>query len=218
MYRLALVTLSLCVALPSAAFAADRPTREERLKLCKADVGTGKTNCFPAVRVIGPAKVPTNLNYGWYVGKGHPIDESDPPAYHKLLNGLDQCAWFHDRAAWRWNPRTKICEDQFMCANTMGLFRCLDAYKPESPEEAEAKRVAVHSPIARLGEVCIRKLYKAYGDEFKRDSHGSQWLSDKALGELSEAFSHCKPLQPLRGFEAELVRLKRGADFKAVKK
>ena len=39
-------------------------------------------------------------------------------------------------------------------------------------------------------------------------------MTDKALGELSDAFSHCKPLQPLKGFEAELVRLKRGADFK----
>ena len=167
--------------------------------------------------MFGSKKLPTNLHYGWYVGKGHPIAEDDPPPYTKLLNGLDQCAWFHDRAAWRWNPRTKVCEGQFMCANTIGLFRCLDAYKPESPEEAEALRVATHT-IARVGEVCIRRLYKAYGDEFSKDAHGSQWMSDKSLNELSDAFSHCKPLQPLRGFEVELARLKRGLDFKPLKK
>ena len=215
MRRLALVALSF--TLTSAALASERPTRDERLKLCKADVGAGNTACYPTTKVFGSSKMPINIQYGWYVGKGHPINESDPPPYSKLLNGLDQCAWFHDRAAWRWNPRTKICENQMMCANTIGLFRCLDAYQPESPEEVEAKRLATHT-IARVGEVCIRKLYKDYGDEFKRDAHGSQWMSDKSLRELSEAFSHCKPLQPLRGFEAELARLKLGTDFKPLKK
>jgi hypothetical protein len=217
MYRLAFVALSLCLAVPAAALADDRPSREERLKMCKADIGTGKTNCFPAPKAIGPAKFPTNLNYGWYVGKGHPIDEANPPPYHKLLNGLDQCAWFHDRAAWRWNPHTRFCEGQNMCANTLGLMRCVEAYQPETPEEVEAKRLITKSPLSKLPEACIRKLYKSYGDEFKKDSHGSMWMTDKSLNELSEAFSHCKPLQPLRGFEAELARLKRGADFKPKK-
>ncbi len=211
--RLALTALSLCGALTSAAVALERPSREERMALCKADIGTGKTACYPTAKVFGLKKLPTNLYYGWYVGKHHPSDENEPPPYLKLLNGLDQCAWFHDRGAWRWNPRTKVCEHQFMCANTIGLFRCLDAYQPESPEEVEAKRIATHT-IARVGEVCIRRLYKAYGDDFKRDEHGSQWMSDKSLHELSDAFSHCKPLQPLRGFEAELNRLQRGPDFK----
>jgi len=214
--RLALAALSFSIAITSAALAIERPPREERLAQCKADVGTGKTACYPTPKLFGPKKLPTNLHYGWYVGKGHPIAENDPPPYSKLLNGLDQCAWFHDRAAWRWNPRTKVCEGQFMCANTIGLFRCLDAYKPESPAEAEAKRLATHT-IARVGEVCIRGLYKEYGDEFKPDKQGSQWMSDKSLNELSDAFSHCRPLQPLRGFEAELARLKRGPDFKRLK-
>ena len=212
MYRLAPLALSLLFALPSPA--ADRPSREDRLNLCKADSGTGKTDCLPVPKVFGSAKVPTNLRYGWYVGKGHPSVESDTPPYSKLLNGLDQCAWFHDRGAWRWNPRTKVCEDQVMCANTMGLFRCMGAYQPESAGEAKAKWLVTQSPIARVAEICIRKLYKPYGAEFMRDSHGPQWMTDKSLNELSDVFSHCKPLQPLSGFEAELARLNRGADFK----
>ena len=208
-----LLSFSLAALLATAATALERPPREQRMAACQADVGKGKTACFPTPELSGPKALPLNAKYGWYFGKGHPSDEQDPPPYTKLLNGFDQCAWFHDRAAWRWNPRTKLCEGQNMCANTVGLLRCLDAYQPESPAETQAKKLAMHG-FLRLGETCVRKLYKTYGAEFQRDAHGSQWLNDKSLRELSEAFSHCKPLQPVRGFEEELTRLKLGANFK----
>ena len=80
---------------------------------------------------------------------------------------------------------------------------------------SSAAHLKTESDIARYWEAC--KLYKAYRDEFQRDPRGSQWMSDKSLNELSDAFSHCKPLQPPRGFEAELTRLRRGTDFEPLK-
>lgn len=213
MFLRTIVPLSLAALLATSATALDRPPLEQRIAACQADVGKGKTACYPTPVLSGLKELPLNAKYGWCVGKGHPSDEKDPPPYTKLLNGLDQCAWFHDRAAWRWNPRTKICEDQFMCANTVGLLRCMDAYQPQSPEEKHAKEVAMHSML-RLGETCVRPLYKTDGTEFQKDAHGAEWLNDKSLRELSAAFSHCKPLQPIRGFEAELTRLKLGPNFK----
>ena len=199
--------------LATSAFAIQRPPRAERLAQCQADANHAKYRCHAKPKAIGSKKMPLNINYGWYVGKSHPLSDRDPPHYTKLLNGLDQCAWFHDRGGWRWNPRTRVCENWAMCSNTIGLFRCLDAYKPETPDETEAKSIAMRS-IGRVGEICIRKLYKNYGVQFVRDRHGSQWLSDKALHELSDAFTHCKPGQTIPGFDVVLKRLKRALNFK----
>ena len=64
--------------------------------------------------------------YGSYE-RGDTYISEIPGLRDKLLNGLDQCAWFHDRGAWRWNPRSSTCEDQTQCSNTLGLVRCLTA-------------------------------------------------------------------------------------------
>src|SRR4051812_48251068 len=105
----AMLAFGALISLASAGLALDRPPRQERLAQCKADVGTGKTACYPTI-LPGSKFTPASFKYGWYVGKGHPSDESNPPPYTKLLNGIDQCAWIHDRGGWRWNPRTKVCE------------------------------------------------------------------------------------------------------------
>src|SRR5260221_137127 len=68
--RAALLAHSFFIALASAALAIERPPREERMAQCKADVGTGKTACYPTLKTFGPKKLPTNIHYGWYVGKG----------------------------------------------------------------------------------------------------------------------------------------------------
>src|SRR5205814_503985 len=94
-------------------------TAEQRLLECKAAGGGFK--CYAAVNMPLERGIPTNCLYGWSVGKGHPESNSNPPAYDKMLNALDQCAWFHDRGAWRYNPHTHVCEKWEMCSNSMGL-------------------------------------------------------------------------------------------------
>jgi len=173
-----------------------RPSRADREKACKGDKDF---RCESTTKYVGAKKLPINVFYGWNVGKSHPFSDSKPPPYGRLLNGLDQCGWFHDRGAWRWNPRTKVCEGLFMCSNTIGLWKCASAYKPETTAEREAKDGMMRS-IGRIGEICIRPLYKNYGVQFVKDRHGSQWLSDKAVAELADSFVKCKPAMAIPGF------------------
>ncbi len=128
------------------------------------------------------------------------VPATDPPGYDLLLNGLDQCAWFHDRGAWRWNPRSKSCEDPTHCSNTLGLLHCLNAYQPEGNEGAAARKLALRS-IGRVADVCLTKLYKEYGTRFVRDEHGSQWLSPASVRELAQALARCPPGTPTPGWD-----------------
>jgi hypothetical protein len=176
-----------------------RPARGERAQQCDALANDAKYACHSKAKIVGSHAVPANLYYGWNAGAGFPVSDTDPPSYDKLLNGLDQCAWFHDRGAWRWNPRTHLCETFAMCSNAIGLWKCVSNYQPETPEEERAKTAMLHS-IGRVSETCIRKLYKDYGFEFARDVHGSQWLSDKSERELTDAFKRCKPGMAIPGF------------------
>ena len=204
-----MLAAALAAALSCTAFGAlaDRPDRATRLKLCESYKSNTNLKCYPKVDATGTKVLALNLHYGWHVGKSHPISNDNPPSYDKLLNGMDQCAWYHDRGAWRWNPRTKVCEGTFMCANTVGLFRCLSDYKPETKDEQDAKDVAMHS-LGRMGETCIRALYKDYGHGFFQDAHGSQWLKKEAVKELAEAFDHCGPGMAIPGYDK--VRAKAG--------
>ena len=180
----AVFTLSLCLATTARA---DRGTVDQRLAACKAAGETGNYRCFATPKLDKEV----NLFYGWNVGKGHPINDQDPPSHDKLLNGLDQCGWYHDRGAGRWNPHTKFCEGTFMCANSVFLYRCMNSYQPANAAEASAKKEAMHR-VAAL-KSCIPKLYKDYGVGWVKDAHGSSWLSPKAEHELAEAFHRCKP-------------------------
>jgi hypothetical protein len=179
-----------------------RPSREERMKQCQAEP---QSVCYAAPKLMSSK---FNAFYGWNVGRGHPSLARPLPGYDKLLNGLDQCAWFHDRGAWRWNPRTHVCEHEFMCANSVGLLRCMEAYEPESPDEKEAKAKLMHSTM-RLLELCVRKLYKQYGVGFVRDERGSQWLSAQAVRELADSMRRCAPTMEVVGFEVLTKHLKK---------
>jgi len=187
----------LCTA--AAAQAEGRPDANARLAACKAAGETGKHRCFTSPQADGPV----NLRYGWNVGKGHPSSNTDPPGHDKLLNGLDQCGWYHDRGAGRWNPRTKVCEGTFMCANSMFLNRCMTSYPPANPDEVKARKEALGKLVAL--KACVPALYKSYGVEWKKDAHGSFWLSDKAEKELAESFHHCKPGMATPGWPASPV-------------
>lgn len=180
----------------AAASAADHPPRAQRLAQCAAAGKTGNHSCFTAA---APQKnLPGNLWFGWNVGAAHPSSDTDPPSYDKLLNGLDQCAWYHDRGAFRWNPRTRLCESFRMCASAVGLLRCVERYQPETKDEAEAKRLMLR--MVELNQACVPKLYADYGAEYARDRHGSQWLSPRAERELAEAFQHCPPQMATPGW------------------
>jgi hypothetical protein len=108
----------------------------QRLTECAA---AKEPNCYTKINKPMRGGLPTNCIYGWVMGKGHPASNSYPPAYDKLLNALDQCAYFHDRGAWQYNRNTTVCESWTMCSNSMGLMRCLDRDKPKNETEAAAK-------------------------------------------------------------------------------
>jgi hypothetical protein len=195
----ALLALSFVLA-ASAASGADHGTVEARIAACKAAGETGKHRCFAKPHHDGKV----NLFYGWNVGKGHPIDNNDPPPHDRLLNGLDQCGWYHDRGAGRWNPRTKVCEGTFTCANSVFLYRCLKSYPPVNADETAAKEATLKRVAPLLS--CIPKLYKEYGVEWVKDAHGSPWLSVKAEQQLAEAFHHCKPGMATPGWPTEELK------------
>ena len=180
--------LGLAFLCSAAASAGSRGPIEGRIAACKASTEKGKHRCFVKPQLDGKV----NIFYGWNVGKGHPSDDRDPPSHDKLLNGLDQCGWYHDRGAGRWNPRTRVCENAFMCANTIFLYRCMSSYQPANADEVAAKKIAMER-VAVVGKGCMPKLYRDYGVQWQRDEHGSSWLSSKAEKELAESFSHCKP-------------------------
>jgi hypothetical protein len=163
----------------------DRGTRTERIARCKAD---RQHVCYSKVQVKGPKNLPTNCLYGWNVGAQHPRPDGPPTPYLKVLNGLDQCAYFHDRSAWRWNPRTRVCERFMMCSNQVGLMRCVDAYRPRDANERAAKNCLKKS-LMKLGKACVAPLYRRYGVAFGRNG----WLTKKSVDDLKEAWTHCKP-------------------------
>jgi hypothetical protein len=198
--RYHLFALALAALLCAAAAAPARPDRAARRKLCDQMKSDPKHRCYPKAEPTPEKDRPLSLRYGWAMGAGHPASVTDPPGYDLLLNGLDQCAWFHDRGAWRWNPRSRSCEDQTQCSNTLGLVRCLGAYQPEGTEGAAARKLALRS-IGRIGDVCLTKLYKEYGTRFARDEHGSQWLSPASVQELAQALAQCPATMPTPGWD-----------------
>ncbi len=199
--------LAVC-AVALGAHALDRGTVEQRKAECRAAGESGKHRCFASSHPDGKV----NLFYGWNVGKGHPIDDNDPPDHKFLLNGLDQCGWYHDRGAGRWNPHTKVCEGTFMCANSVFLYNCMKSYPPANAEEAAEKKKAMER-VAAL-KACVPKFYKTYGVGWTRDAHGSYWMSQKAEEELLESFAHCKPGMKTPGYPPDWIQ-QRLAQFKA---
>jgi hypothetical protein len=181
---------------------APRPDRATREAACKRDASDPKYRCY-AEPAIDP-KLKLNVFYGWNVGMGHPSSDTDPPTYDKLLDGLDQCAWYHDRGAFRWNPRTKVCETLGMCQSAIGLYRCMTRFTPSNAAEARAKeKIVAH---IRQNAACVATFYKDYGARFERDPRGSYWLSQKSIAELSEAFTHCKPGMATPGWTSAVAK------------
>lgn len=158
-----------------------------RLAACKA---AGEPTCYPTHQMPTEMGIPKNCLYGWSVGAGHPSSNSNPPDYEKTLNALDQCAWFHDRGAWKFNPVTQVCESWKMCSNSMGLKRCIDRFVPKNPAEAAAKECFTKY-FQPLVDTCVSDFYKDWGAEFAVDSRGDQWLSAKSVAELRGALKKC---------------------------
>jgi hypothetical protein len=159
-----------------------------RLAECQA----AKTpNCYATHQMQKKLDIPSNCLYGWNVGAGHPSSNDNPPNYDKLLNAIDQCAWFHDRGAWRYNEVTHVCEAWEMCSNSMGLRRCLDRYQPKNPAEAQAK-ACFSNFFEKAMQSCIPALYKDWGAEMSTDPKGGeQWLSAKSISQLRGAMKKC---------------------------
>jgi hypothetical protein len=199
----ALAPLALLLFLAPAAHA--RPKQAERLRQCEAHKSHPKYQCYSRPEQPSGKTPAASLLYGWNVGTKLPRDESDPPSYALLLNGLDQCAWFFDRGAWKWNPRSEACETKSQCSNALGLFRCYTAFKPQGKVEEAAQRIALRA-ITRRSDTCIRSLYKEYGVEFAPDEHGASWLSPRSIEELAEAFEHCPPDLPAPGWDQAAAR------------
>jgi hypothetical protein len=162
-------------------------TPRQRLAECAS---AKEPQCFPAFTRPTLAGVPTTCLYGWSVGAGHPASDADPPGYDKMLNVLDQCAWFHDRGAWSYNPVTKVCETWVMCSNSVGLQRCLDRVVPKTPAESAAK-ACFSSFFEPILKTCVVTLYKDWGAQLATDKHGEQWLSPQSIGELRTAMRNC---------------------------
>lgn len=166
--------------------AAAKPSAQ-RIAECEA---SKDPKCYAKVDIPRTGNVPTNCLYGWAMGKGHPASNSNPPDYSKLINALDQCAYFHDRGAWQYNRNTKTCESWTMCSNSMGLMRCLDRYQPRSKEEADAKACFVEH-FREPMKACIPALYPDWGAEYATTPSGEQWLSAKSIAELRGAMKQC---------------------------
>jgi hypothetical protein len=155
--------------------------------------------CHSAVVIERTANVPTNCLYGWNVGAGHPSSDSNPPDYSNLLNALDQCAYFHDRGAWKFNRNTLTCEHWTGCSNSMGLSRCMERYKPRNKAEEDAKTCFVQN-FAGAMKACVPALYPDWGAEFATAPSGEQWLSAKSIAELRGALRQCPSAMANPGF------------------
>jgi hypothetical protein len=170
--------------------------REQRVNDCKAE---GEPKCYAQHKAPTTAGIPSNCLYGWNVGKGHPESNSNPPSYDKLLNALDQCAWFHDRGAWRYNVVTNVCEKWEMCSNSMGLKRCLERYQPNKDDKAAIEAKACFTNFfAKAMEACVPSLYKDWGAEHATDSNGDSWLSARSVAELRGAMKQCPSENQMR--------------------
>jgi hypothetical protein len=156
--------------------------------------------CYPKHQMPTELDIPKNCLYGWSVGAGHPSSNSNPPDYDKTLNALDQCAWFHDRGAWKFNPVTQVCEKWEMCSNSMGLRHCIDRVVPKNPVEAAAKTcfTKYFQPVM---DACVPELYRDWGASFDKDTHGDQWLNAQSVAELRGALKKCPSEMNHPGFD-----------------
>ena len=156
--------------------------------------------CYSKVEAPKTTGVTTNCLYGWAVGKGHPASNTNPPDYSKLLNALDQCAYFHDRGAWQFNRNTNVCEHWTGCSNSMGLTRCLERYQPRNKEESDAKACFIDN-FKEPMKACVPALYKDWGAEYATAPNGEQWLSAKSIAELRGAMKQCPGNMNSPGFQ-----------------
>lgn len=166
--------------------AAAKPAAQ-RLADCKS---SADFKCYSEIKVDRTAGIASNCLYGWHVGKGHPASSTNPPDYSRLLNALDQCAWFHDRGAWQYNRNTRVCEHWTMCSNSMGLSRCMERFQPRTKEETEA-RACFMDNFRDAIKACVPALYQDWGAEFEKAPSGEQWLSAKSISELRGAMKQC---------------------------
>jgi hypothetical protein len=209
---LPLLGVGLALAPPAAsAKAASAPqhpaqTSKELLARCAADEAATprRHRCFLKVQkeFTRPVTAPINCKFGWRVGKDHPDPALSMPSGDHVLDGLDQCAYFHDKGSFRYNPITRFCEHIAMCASTVSFFRCVKAWEKAAgssmtAEEKEATACVLDSLFHTGYRACSlgndkTPLYRDYDFQFVHDQkRGGFWLGPGTVKKIVEAKNKC---------------------------